>query len=117
MSNIDLNVIVKLVNNSMFVSLCNTVPSKFSNVLNDAQDRFFTDPGTAVDLFEKVVMCCNGAIFFSNQVFVPTSYKAVSYPALVNSKLKVMNWAIEDKTMQFSYYLNSMATAYALFPS
>lgn len=115
MSNIDLNVIVKLVNNSMFVSLCNTVPSKFSNVLNDAQDRFFTDPGTAVDLFEKVVMCCNGAIFFSNQVFVPTSYKAVSYPALVNSKLKVMNWAIEDKTMQFSYYLNSMATAYALF--
>lgn len=115
MDSIDLNVIVKLVNNSMFLSLVNTVPSKFSDVLNDAQDPMFKNPSTATDFFDKVVMCCNGAIFYSNQVFVPTAYKAVSYPALVNNKLKVMDWAIEDDEMSFSYYLNSMVSKYALF--
>ena len=115
MDSIDLNVIVKLINNSMFLSLVNTVPSKFSDVLNDAQDPMFKNPSTATDFFDKVVMCCNGAIFYSNQVFVPTAYKAVSYPALVNNKLKVMDWAIEDDEMSFSYYLNSMVSKYALF--
>ena len=115
MDSIDLNVIVKLINNSMFLSLVNTVPSKFADVLNDAQDPMFKNPSTATDFFDKVVMCCNGAIFYSNQVFVPTAYKAVSYPALVNNKLKVMDWAIEDDDMSFSYYLNSMVSKYALF--
>jgi hypothetical protein len=115
MSAIDLNVIVKLINNSMFASLSNTVPSKFKDLLNDAQDPFFTDPSSAVSHFKKVVMCCNGAIYFSDMIFPPTTYKAVSYPALVNEKLKIMNWAIEDSEMQFSYYLNSMATGYSLF--
>ena len=115
MDSVDLNVIVKLINNSMFLSLVNTVPSKFSDVLNDAQDPMFKNPSTATDFFDRVVMCCNGAIFYSNQVFVPTAYKAVSYPALVNNKLKVMDWAIEDDEMSFSYYLNSMVSKYALF--
>ena len=115
MSAIDLNVIVKLINNSMFASLSNTVPSKFKDLLNDAQDPFFTDPGTATSHFDKVVMCCNGAIYFSDMVFVPTTYKSVSYPALVRDRLKIMNWAIEDSELQFSYYLNSMATGYSLF--
>lgn len=115
MSAIDLNVIVKLINNSMFASLSNTVPSKFKDLLNDAQDPFFSDPSTAVNHFDNVVMCCNGAIYFSDMVFVPTTYKSVSYPALVRDRLKIMNWAIEDNEMQFSYYLNSMATGYSLF--
>lgn len=115
MSAIDLNVIVKLINNSMFASLTNTVPSKFKDLLNDAQDPFFTDPSKATSHFNKVVMCCNGAIYFSDMVFVPTTYKSVSYPALVRDRLKIMNWAIEDSEMQFSYYLNSMATGYSLF--
>lgn len=115
MDSIDLNVIVKLVNNSMFLSLVNTVPSKFADVLNDAQDPIFSDPANATKFFDKVVMCCNGAIFFSNTVFVPTSYRAVSYPALVGNKLKVMDWAIEDPDLSFSYYLNSMVSKYALF--
>ena len=45
----------------------------------------------------------------------PTAYKAVSYPALINDKLKVLNWAIEDQEMSFSYYLNSMQSGYSLF--
>lgn len=121
MSEIDLNVIVKLINNNMFASFTSTVPSKFGDVMNDAQDAFFSDLSTAIDHFKvdymdnPVVMCCNGAIYFSDMVFVPTAYKAVSYPALINDKLKVLNWAIEDQEMSFSYYLNSMQSGYSLF--
>ena len=115
MSEIDKSVIVQLVNNNMFNSFTSTVPSKFKDLLNDAQDHFFTDASSAVDLFDEVVMCCNGAIFFSNKVFVPTAYKAVLYPALVNNRLEVLNSAIWDSDMQFFYYLNSMASAYCLF--
>jgi hypothetical protein len=122
MSGIDLNVIVKLINNCMFNSFTSTVPSKFPYLLNDAQDPFFENPATALDQYFKpkyienpVVMCCNGAIYFSDKVFVPTAYKAVSYPALINDKLKILNWAIEDQEMSFSYYLNSMQSGYSLF--
>ena len=115
MSAINLDVIAKLVNNNMFSSLTSTVPSKFTDVLNDAQDPFFTDPNGAVSHFKNVVMCCNGALYFSDMVFDPTAYKAVSYPSLVNDKLKVLNWAIHDEEMAFKYYLLSMETAYGLF--
>jgi len=115
MSAIDLKVIVKLVNNNMFSSLTATVPSKFANVLNDANDPMFDDPDKAISQIEKVVMCCNGAIYFTNEVWNPTAYRSVSYPALVNEKLQVIDWAIEDDVLSFSAYLNSMVTTYSFF--
>lgn len=115
MDSVDINVIVKLVNNGMLSSFVNSVPSKFKNVLNDAQDPMFDNPAQAKKDISKVVMCCNGAIYLSNFINTPTSYRSVAYPALVNDKLSVVDWAIEDNTLALSYYLNSMATTYSLF--
>ena len=115
MSEIDLKVIVKLVNNNMLNSLTGSVPSKFSNVLNDANDPLFEDTELARSQITKVVMCCNGAIYFTNAVYAPTAYRSVSYPALVNEKLQVIDWAIEDEVMSFSAYLNSMVATYSFF--
>ena len=115
MSNIDISVIVKLINNNMLNSLTGSVPSKFSNVLNDANDPMFEDPALALSQMEKVVMCCNGAIYFTNAVYAPTAYRSVSYPALVNEKLEVFKWAIDDEVMSFSAYLNSMVSTYSFF--
>jgi hypothetical protein len=115
MDSIDLNVIVKLLNNTMLASLVSTVPSKFKDVLNDAQDPLWegiADPKSTID---RVAMCCNGAIYFSNYVPTPTSYRSVAYPALVSEKLKIMDWAIEDEDMSFIYYLNAMQISYSLF--
>lgn len=115
MSEIDLKVIVKLVNNNMLNSLTGSVPSKFANVLNDANDPLFEDTELAKTQITKVVMCCNGAIYFTNAVYAPTAYRSVSYPALVNEKLQVIDWAIEDEVMSFSAYLNSMVATYSFF--
>ena len=115
MSFIPRNVIVKLVNNNMLNSLTGSVPSKFGNVLNDANDPMFDRPDSAANTIESVVMCCNGAIYFTTTVYAPTAYRSVSYPALVNPKLKIIDAAIQDEVLSFSAYLNSMVATYSFF--
>ena len=117
MAGIPMNVIMELVNNNMQYSLVNSVPSKFSAVLNDAQDPFFENKSReqAEDLIADVTMCCNGAVFFTKSVFVPTAYKSVYYPVLVNDRLKIIEWAIKDDVLAYSAYLKSMVAEYSFF--
>ena len=103
------NVIIKLLNNNMLNSLVGSVPSKFKNVLNDANDPMGIEPDHVTD----VEMCCNGAVYFTKVVFSPTAYRSVSYPVLVNEKLKIFNWAINE--LEFDAYLNSMVATYSFF--
>lgn len=116
MDSIDIKVIVKLLNNNMLSSLVNAVPSKFAGVLNDANDPMFENPAEAVASIDSVVMCCNGAIYFTNKIYAPTAYRSVSYPTLVNERLQILNTAIEDKLLSFDAYLNSMSVpCYSFF--
>ena len=118
MDSIPYKVISKLVNNNMLYSLVGSVPSKFESVLNDANDPMFEGAGgvrAAIESIDSVVMCCNGAIYFTNKVYAPTAYRSVSYPTLVNDKLDIINMAIENKTLSFSAYLNSMVSTYSFF--
>ena len=103
------NVIVKLLNNNMLNSFTSSVPSKFENVLDDANDPM----GIETSNIDSVKMCCNGAIYFTNYVFSPTAYRSVSFPTLVNESLQIINWAIEHK--EFDAYLNSMVARYSFF--
>lgn len=102
-------VIVKLLNNNMLNSLVGSVPSKFANVLDDANDPM----GIETSNVDSVAMCCNGAIYLTNSVFSPTAYRSVSYPALVNENLQIINWAIDE--YDFPDYLNSMVATYSFF--
>lgn len=117
MGGVELKTILELVNVNMQPSLVGSVPSKFSSVLNDAQDPFFEDKSRAEAeaTIDDVVMCCNGAVYFTNMVYVPTAYKSVSYPVLVNEKLQIIDWAIKDETLAFKAYLNSMVAEYSFF--
>ena len=118
MDSIPYKVISKLLNNNMLYSLVGSVPSKFESVLNDANDPMFEGQGgikAAIESIDSVVMCCNGAIYFTNKVYAPTAYRSVSYPTLVNDKLDIINMAIENKTLSFSAYLNSMVSTYSFF--
>ena len=118
MGGIPLDVISELVNNNMQYSLVGSVPSKFSSVLNDAQDPFFETKSReeAEATIDNVVMCCNGAVFFTTSIYAPTSYKSVSYPVLVNEKLKIIDWAIRnDEQLAYKAYLNSMVATYSFF--
>lgn len=118
MKGIPLGVIVELVNNNMQNSLISSIPSKFGTVLDDAQDPFFGNKTTrdqAERTISDVAMCCNGAIYFTNKVYTPTAYKSVSYPVLVNEKLKIINWAVKDVKLAYKAYLNSTVAEYSFF--
>lgn len=108
--NVPDNVIEKMINVNMLNSFVNSVPSKFSTVLNDANDEM----GLATEYIDSVAMACNGAVYFTNKVFNPTAYISVSFPALVNQEvLGIIYWAIEQ--LQFDVYLNSQSSYYSFF--
>ena len=103
------DVISKLLNNNMLSSFVSSVPSKFQSILNDANDPM----GVAVEAIDSVWLGCNGAVYLTNQVYSPTAYVSVSFPALVNERMRIMYWGIEQ--LQYNVYLNSMNSYYSFF--
>ncbi len=102
-------VIVDLLNIHMLSSFLSSVPSKFDGVLNDANDPM----GLKKEDIESVKLACNGAVYRSNKVFSPTAYVCVSFPALVDRNMRIIDWAI--KQCQYDNYLKALGTSYSLF--
>lgn len=103
------DVIVKLINNNMLQSFVSSVPSKFKTILNDANDPM----GVSEEFVDSVWLGCNGAVYMTNRVFSPTAYVSVSFPALINETMKILDWGITQN--QYHVYLNSLNSYYSLF--
>ncbi|MBP5337837.1 MAG: fasciclin domain-containing protein [Prevotella sp.] len=103
------DVVAKLINNNMLSSFIGSVPSKFNNILNDANDPM----GVKEEAIDSVWLGCNGAVYLTNHVYSPTSYVSVSFPALINETMKIIYWAIEQ--LQYDVYLNSLNSYYSFF--
>ena len=101
------HVLADLLNNHMKSSFVNSVPSKFDQVKNDAQ----IDMGVKMEDVKKAALCCNGVIYYTDKVYVPVSYSAVTAPTLVNDNMRVMRWAVEK--YGFLAYLHSMDSYYS----
>ena len=102
-------VIVELLNVNMLQSFISSVPSKFRNILNDANDPM----GVDIAHIDSVLLCCNGAIYITNEVYSPTKYVSVAFPPLVNETMKIIDWAIND--LQYHVYLNSLNSTFSFF--
>lgn len=102
-------VISKLINVNMLGSFVSSVPSKFKNVLNDANDELKIKT-TDVD---SVVMACNGAVYLTNKVFCPVAYISVTFPALISESMSIFYWGVEQ--LGYDVYLNSQNSYYSLF--
>jgi uncharacterized surface protein with fasciclin (FAS1) repeats len=102
-------VISKLINNNMLNMFQSCVPSKFSNILDDALNPMEI---TEADV-DSVYLGCNGAVYLTNKVFSPTAYVSVSFPALVNPQMWIINWAIG--VLNYDSYLNAMKAKYSFF--
>ena len=109
--NVPDNVILKLINNNMLNSFVSSVPSKFGSILNDANDPM----KVTKESVDSVWLACNGAIYLTNTVYTPTAYVSVSFPALINETMSIINWAIDKKVLQFDIYLNSLNSYYSFF--
>lgn len=103
------DVIIELLNVNMLPSFISSVPSKFSAILNDANDPM----GVTTNDIDSVWMACNGAVYLTNKVFSPTAYVAVSFPALINRTMKIIDWAI--KQCSYDVYLKALGTDYSFF--
>jgi hypothetical protein len=109
--NVPDNVILKLINNNMLNSFVSSVPSKFGSILNDANDPM----KVTKESVDSVWLACNGAIYLTNKVYTPTAYVSVSFPALINETMSIINWAIDRQILQFDVYLNSLNSYYSFF--
>lgn len=101
------DVLDNMINNHMKNAFTGSVPSKFVEITNDAQDPM----GVEEENIVKTYIGCNGIIYVTNKLFPPTAYVAVSSPALINENMKIINWAIE--TLEFDAYLLSMDSYYS----
>ena len=103
------DVIIKLLNVNMLPSFTSSVPSKFDAILNDANDPM----GVQLADMDSVWVACNGAIYLTNKVYSPTAYVSVSFPALINRTMKIIDWAITQ--CKYNVYLNALGSDYSFF--
>ncbi len=102
-------VISKLLNVNMLGTFSESVPSKFSSIMNDAK----VELGINKSNVDSCFMGCNGVVYLVNKVFTPSAYASVSFPALIHQDvLSVIYWAIDN--LEFTPYLNSMDSYYSL---
>ena len=107
--NVPDEVVAELINNNMLSSFLISVPSKFDNILNDANDPMGVDRAD----IDSVWLGCNGAVYLTNKVFSPTTFVSVLYPALTNESMKILYWAAQK--CRYNVYLNSLNARYSLF--
>lgn len=104
------SVISELVNVNMLNSMNASLPSRFADVLNDANEPL----GITTNDVSKVKLGCNGVVYVTNRVFAPTSYSSVLFPAVVDTtQFKIIKNAIDN--LEYDAYLNSMVSRYSFF--
>lgn len=98
-----------LINNNQLVSFVESVPSRFADILNDANESIGI---TEADV-DSVYLACNGLVYLTNKVFAPTSYSSVLFPAVIDTtQFQTVSNAIGN--LQYDTYLNSMVARYCL---
>ena len=103
------SVLDDLVRVNQLVSFVQAVPSRFSDITNDANEPLGI---TEADV-DSVFLACNGIVYLTNKVFSPTSYASVLFPAVVDTtNFRSIENAI--KNLQYDTYLNSMVAEYTL---
>ena len=108
--NVPDQVLVELINVNMIPEFISTVPSKFSNIVNDAK----VEMGVKKSDVDSCFMGCNGVVYLTNKVFAPATYSSVAFPALVHTEtMNIIYWGIDK--LGFKPYLNSMDSYYSFF--
>ena len=113
-------VLTAFAKNLMRATFAGTVPSKFETVTNDASELL----GVTKDNINRtadgkydITIANNGALYVVNELIAPDEYQAVLAPASVYPDLRVMNWAIQDRSylgVDFKFYLLAMRANYGL---
>ena len=124
--NVPIGTLAKLVNVNMQESFIESVPSKFTSVLDDGKQNALGI--TSADIV-KSYMGCNGIVYLVNKVFAPVVYRSVMAPALHQSSTVTSiaysmlsgNYPNDagttmsvDNTLDFTPYLNAMDSRFSV---
>jgi uncharacterized surface protein with fasciclin (FAS1) repeats len=121
--NVPDNIIVPFLKRHMRTSLIESVPSKFSKMVDGENYRLPVEKSH----IEKTYMGVNGEVFVTNTIYPPVDYISVYSPVLMSSNSKIMNWAINISQLSvdntpfafYKLYLNSLEVkrfgGYSLF--
>lgn len=131
---IPLDIISALVNNLMKASFCETVPSKYLTIMNDARDQMFNGGDyPTLDAYKKIIDKCllanNGVVYVMNRVISPADYASVIAPALYSKNTRVVRTVVraDENFIQgsdygnaplqqyFSTYLKAMQSSFTFF--
>ena len=107
--NVPYSTLTEFMKANMLASFVSSVPSKFSSIMNDAADPL----GITKEHVDSVWLACNGAVYLTNHVFTPTSFVSVMYPTVVDQRMSIIHWAIDQ--LNYGAYLNSLNTRYSFF--
>lgn len=109
LENVPLKTMSKLVNVNMMSNFIETVPTKFSNILDDAKEEL----GVKKENIVASYMGCNGVVYVVDKMFTPAEFASVAYPATAHpSTMSIIYWAIEQ--LNFLPYLLAMDQTYSL---
>jgi len=114
-------VLASFINNIQKESFSACVPSKFPTITNDATEIM----GLSTDKLQRnadgtydIKIANNGIIYTVNEMLAPDEFRSVMGPASSYKDMRVMNWAINDRTIlgvDFKFYLLAMSANYAFF--
>jgi uncharacterized surface protein with fasciclin (FAS1) repeats len=109
LDSLPLKTVSKMVNVNMMSNFIETVPTKFSNILNDAKEEL----GVTKENIVASYMGCNGVVYVVDKFFTPAEFASVAYPATAHpSTMSIIYWAIEN--LNFLPYLLSMDQTYTM---
>jgi hypothetical protein len=113
------NIILRFLKRHMRTSVVESVPSKFSKMVDAENYSLPIQREHIVNSYTGV----NGQVYVTNEVYPPIDYISVYSPVLLSENTQIMNWAINisetsvDGTLFEFYrlYLNSPVSTYSLF--
>ncbi|MDD4970589.1 MAG: fasciclin domain-containing protein [Paludibacter sp.] len=117
--NVPDEIILPFIKRHMRSSLIESVPSKFSKMVDGENYRLPVEKNH----IEKSYMGVNGQVYVTNTIYPPVDYISVYSPVLMSSNSKIMNWAINISQVSvdntpfafYKLYLNSLVSKYSLF--
>lgn len=108
--NVPTHLLAMFIKNHQKKSLMTSLPSMWET-MND--ESSFPMKVSTEDVVGSYIGS-NGVVFVTNKVYPPIDYQTVYAASMTNEHSRIMNWALQNKTMKFYLYLRSMENMYNL---
>ncbi len=113
------NIIIPFLKRHMRNSFIESVPSRFSKMVDGENFRLAVEP----EHIEGAYSAVNGVVYLTNFVYPPVDYISVYSPILLSPNTNIYRWAINrTETAQdgtkfafYKLYINSLVSKYSVF--